>query len=88
MNEAYKENCGETWQFVVKVLTLCPMKYSFIIPVYNRPNEVDELLESLCQQSYKDFEVVVVEDGSSIPCQDVAERYAQRLSVRLSLIHI
>lgn len=82
MNEAYKENCGETWQFVVKVLTLCPMKYSFIIPVYNRPNEVDELLESLCQQSYKDFEVVVVEDGSSIPCQDVAERYAQRLSVR------
>ena len=36
------------------------MKYSFIIPVFNRPDEVDELLDSLTKQSLKDFEVVVV----------------------------
>lgn len=44
------------------------MRYSVIIPVYNRPDEVDELLQSLTMQHFKDFEVVVVEDGSSIPC--------------------
>ena len=43
------------------------MKYSFIIPVFNRPNEVDELLESLTTQTFKDFDVVVVEDGSTLP---------------------
>lgn len=52
------------------------MKYSLIIPVYNRPDEVDELLESLTRQTLRDFEVVVVEDGSSIPCREVVERYS------------
>ena len=47
------------------------MRYSFIIPVYNRPDEVDELLESLTRQTDKDFEVIVVEDGSSVPCKEV-----------------
>ena len=46
------------------------MKYSIVIPVYNRPDEVDELLQSLTTQTFKDFEVVVVEDGSDIPCQE------------------
>ena len=50
------------------------MKYSFIIPVYNRPDEVDELLESMCTQTLHDFEVVIVEDGSSIPCKEVVDR--------------
>ncbi len=57
------------------------MKYSFIIPVYNRPDEADELLESLARQTVRDFEVVVVEDGSSVPCKEVTERYAGRLDV-------
>lgn len=57
------------------------MKYSFVIPVYNRPDEVDELLESLTRQDYKDFEVVVVEDGSAVPCAEVVDRYASRLDV-------
>ena len=39
------------------------MNYSIIVPVYNRPDEVDELLQSLCQQTEKDFEVIIVEDG-------------------------
>ena len=58
------------------------MKYSLIIPVYNRPDEVNELLASLCGQTLTDFEVVVVEDGSSVPCRDVAEHYADRLTVK------
>ena len=57
------------------------MKYSVIIPVYNRPDEVNELLESLTLQTYKDFEVVVVEDGSSILCQEVVEKYSDRLDI-------
>lgn len=57
------------------------MKYSFIIPVYNRPDEVDELLESLTRQTDKDFEVIVVEDGSSVPCKEVADKYIGRLDI-------
>ena len=45
------------------------MNYSIIVPVYNRPDEVDELLQSLCQQTVKDFEVIVVEDGSTVTCR-------------------
>ena len=57
------------------------MKYSFIIPVYNRPDEVDELLDSLTKQSLRDFEVVVVEDGSSVSCKDVVDKYASLLNI-------
>ncbi len=59
------------------------MKYSFIIPVYNRPDEVCELLDSLCTQTLTDFEVIVVEDGSSVPCRDVVEDFTKKgLNVR------
>lgn len=58
------------------------MRYSLIIPVYNRPDEVRELLDSLTQQTCTDFEVVVVEDGSAVPCQDVVKEYEGRLNVR------
>ena len=57
------------------------MKYSVIVPVYNRPDEVDELLESLCSQTLKDFEVVIVEDGSQKPCKDVCDKYASILDL-------
>ena len=57
------------------------MRYSVIIPVYNRPDEVDELLQSLTRQSFKDFEVIVVEDGSSIPCKPVIEKHQELLDV-------
>lgn len=57
-------------------------RYSVIIPVYNRPDEVDELLESLSHQILKDFEVLVVEDGSSVPCKEVADKYRLSMEVR------
>ena len=57
------------------------MKYSIIVPVYNRPDEVDELLESLSNQTLKDFEVIIVEDGSVKPCKDVCDQYAGILAL-------
>ena len=59
------------------------MRYSFIIPVYNRPEEVDELLNSLTRQTNKNFEVLIVEDGSSVPCKEVVDNYADRLKSEL-----
>ena len=55
------------------------MKYSIIVPVFNRPDEVDELLESLSNQTLKDFEVIIVEDGSTKTCKDVCDKYADIL---------
>ena len=55
------------------------MKYSIIVPVFNRPDEVDELLESLSNQTLKEFEVIIVEDGSVKTCKDVCDKYADIL---------
>ena len=58
------------------------MFFSLIIPVYNRPDEVDELLQSLSSSEYsKPFEVVLVEDGSTIPCLEIAEKYSNKLKI-------
>ena len=57
------------------------MKYSFIIPVYNRPDEVDELLDSLTRQTLQNFEVIIVEDGSSVPCKDITDKYTSLLNI-------
>lgn len=57
-------------------------KYSVVVPVYNRPQEVDELLESLTHQTFNDFEVILVEDGSSVTSEKVYEKYADRLTIR------
>jgi glycosyltransferase involved in cell wall biosynthesis len=56
--------------------------FSIIIPVYNRPGEVNELLESLSLQDDKDFEVVIVEDGSTHTCEDVVKSYSDKLKIR------
>ncbi len=58
------------------------MKYSIIVPVYNRPDEVDELLDSLTRQTCRDFEVIIVEDGSATPCKQVCDKYVGRLAIR------
>ena len=57
--------------------------FSFIIPVFNRPNEVEELLQSLTQQTVNSsmFEVIVVEDGSQITCKEVCERFSEQLNL-------
>lgn len=58
------------------------MKYSIIVPVFNRPDEVSELLESLTHQTVKDFEVIIVEDGSKIPCKEVCDAYKDKMDIQ------
>lgn len=58
------------------------MRFSIVIPVYNRPKEVEELLESLCQQTFKDFEVIVVEDGSTEKSDMICEKYKDQLDIK------
>ncbi len=57
------------------------MKYSIIVPVFNRPQEVAELLMSLSKQTFRDFDVHIVEDGSEIACREVCDHYANRLDI-------
>ena len=56
-------------------------KYSIIIPVYNRPDEVEELLQCLVNQTYTNFEVVIIEDGSVVKCNDIVERFKHKLEI-------
>lgn len=58
------------------------MFFSVIIPVYNRPQEVDELLKSLTLQTYKDFETLIIEDGSEKPCKHIVEKYHEKLDIK------
>jgi len=55
--------------------------FSVIIPVYNRPDEVRELLESLSKQTLKDFEVLLIEDGSVNRCNTVAQEFDKDLNI-------
>jgi glycosyltransferase involved in cell wall biosynthesis len=52
--------------------------FSVIVPVYNRIDEVHDLLESLTQQTYNDFEIILVEDGSTMPCENEAKIYQDK----------
>jgi glycosyltransferase involved in cell wall biosynthesis len=56
-------------------------RYSVIIPVYNRPNEIRDLLESLALQTHKDFEVLIIEDGSTITSEEVVQEYSKKLLI-------
>lgn len=57
------------------------VKYSAIIPVFNRPAEVDDLLKSLGRQTFTDFEVLIVEDGSDRDCRKVVDKYRDSVNV-------
>ncbi|MDO6675931.1 glycosyltransferase [Tenacibaculum sp. 1_MG-2023] len=58
------------------------MQFSIIIPVYNRPQEIDELLESLTKQDLKDdFEVLIVEDGSENSSEEIVNKYRSKLNL-------
>jgi glycosyltransferase involved in cell wall biosynthesis len=58
------------------------MYFSIIIPLYNRPQEIDELLGTLTLQTYKAFEVLVIEDGSTQRAEDIVNSYADKLDVK------
>ncbi|WP_431166458.1 glycosyltransferase [Tenacibaculum halocynthiae] len=57
--------------------------FSIIIPVYNRPDEIDELLESITKQDYQDeFEVIIIEDGSDQSSVSIVEKYNTKLNIK------
>ncbi len=59
-----------------------PFYFSIVIPVFNRPDEIDRLLQSLTFQDDKNpFEVVVVEDGSTIDAKQVCDKYSNQLEI-------
>ena len=58
------------------------LKFSIIIPVYNRPEEIDELLKSLSQQTYqKKIEIIIVDDGSKLTSEDCIKKYQDQLDI-------
>lgn len=59
-----------------------PLQFSLIIPVFNRPDEVRELLQSLTVQTFKEFEVVIVEDGSQQTCENEVELFRNKLNIK------
>ncbi|HVS94024.1 MAG TPA: glycosyltransferase [Mucilaginibacter sp.] len=58
------------------------MLFSVIIPLYNRPQEIKELLETLITQTYKKFEVLVIEDGSVNDAEKIVKSFEDKLDVR------
>ncbi|MBP5367819.1 MAG: glycosyltransferase [Bacteroidales bacterium] len=58
------------------------MKLSIVIPLYNRPDEIDELLDSLEKQTSNNFDVIVVEDGSDKPSKDIIENHSNKLDIK------
>jgi glycosyltransferase involved in cell wall biosynthesis len=59
------------------------LSFSIIIPVYNRPNEIGELLETLTKQNFThDFEVIVIEDGSTQKCDTIVDTYKKQLNLK------
>jgi len=58
------------------------MFFSIIIPLYNRPQEIDELLHTLTRQTYTQFEVLVIEDGSVKDAKAIVAKYANRLDIK------
>lgn len=58
------------------------MFFSIIIPLYNRPQEIDELLHTLTQQTYTQFEVLVIEDGSKLDAREIVHSYMNKLDIR------
>jgi len=57
------------------------MLFSLIVPIYNRPDEAFELLESLSKQTFTDFELVLIEDGSPKPCVNEVEKFRSQINI-------
>jgi len=58
------------------------LNFSIIVPVYNRPDEVKDLLESLNEQTFSDFEIIIVEDGSTTTCEQIVTAYKDKLNIK------
>ena len=50
-------------------------KFSIVVAVYNRPEEMYELLDSIVNQEFKDLEIIVVDDGSEKSSREVVDSF-------------
>lgn len=58
------------------------MKFSIIIPVFNRPDEINDLIQSIVDQKYRDIEIIVIEDGSSITSNDIINSFKNKINLQ------
>lgn len=58
-----------------------PHQFSIIIPIFNRPEELNELLQCIERQTYTKFEVIVVEDGSTLKCDEIVEKFKSKINI-------
>lgn len=61
-------------------------KVSIIIPVYNAEKQLERCIESVLKQDYTDFELLLINDGSSDKSGDICERYATS-DARIRVVH-
>ena len=64
------------------------VKYSIVVSVYNRPEEMEELLHSLNNQSFKNFELIIVDDGSQISSREVYDSYKKKFQISYYFIYV
>jgi glycosyltransferase involved in cell wall biosynthesis len=57
------------------------IKYSIVVAVYNRPEEMEELLHSIKNQSFRNFELIIIDDGSQMSSRNVFEKYNKELNI-------
>lgn len=58
------------------------MYFSIVVPTFGRPDEVTELLESLVNQQYKEFEVILADGSSDNTVKQIADKYITRLILK------
>ncbi|MDR1984464.1 MAG: glycosyltransferase [Prevotellaceae bacterium] len=58
------------------------IQFSIVVPVFNRPYEIEEFLESLSQQTDNDFEVIIMEGASTQPCDEICKEYSKVLDIK------
>ncbi len=57
------------------------IKYSVIVAVYNRPKEIEDLLNSISNQKFKDFEVIIVDDGSEKSSREIFQDFRDKINL-------
>ena len=68
--------------YLYKYFKILNLDFTFIIPVYNRPQEVDELLDSICKQDYQNkFQILVIDDGSDLKADQIVKKYTEQLDI-------
>lgn len=78
----FKNHSIEWFFFVFNYICYMELEFSFIVPVFNRPNEIGELLKSLSELNTDlSFEIVIIEDGSTLPSKNIIETFQERLNI-------